>query len=71
VFAAQAEFASPAAHTRMKHHVLADRKPPFIIVDLDYGPRVPIPTKPPPDSAIIAPPDSEMISPPWAGALLA
>jgi hypothetical protein len=33
--------------------------------------RVPIPTKPPPCSAIIAPPDSEMISPPWAGALLA
>lgn len=33
--------------------------------------RMPIPTKPPLCSDLIAPPDSEMISPPGAGALLA
>lgn len=32
---------------------------------------MPIPTKPPLRSDLIAPPDSEMISPPGAGALLA
>ena len=32
---------------------------------------LPIPTKPPLCSDLIAPPDSEMISPPGAGALLA
>lgn len=35
------------------------------------GRKVPIPTKPPLCSDLIAPPDSEMISPPGAGALLA
>ncbi len=38
---------------------------------LSQGRSVPIPTKPPLCSDLIAPPDSEMISPPGAGAWLA
>lgn len=40
-------------------------------VTLTAAGRVPIPTKPPLCSDLIAPPDSEMISPPGAGAWLA